>query len=282
MILGSFFQPVKSISTDEVRTIVKDKSAAEYCLLDVRQPGEYAEGHLPGAKLIPLGELQSSLDNLDSAKPVIVYCRSGNRSRSAVGMLNGAGRQDVFNMDGGILAYNGIVASGPPEAGVFCFPDSLSPGQLVAMAWYVEDGSQRFCEKIAQDTFDQKVDQLPADLIRYKKEHKQDLVELYRNISQTDGKDFPAAVLPFPPTDVMAGCVSVSQALDWSKGRNISDILDLMIALEANTLDLYLKLGRQVDSDRARKVFFALAEKEKIQLDAVISAFEQTIGEKRS
>ena len=106
---------------------------------------------------------------------------------------------------------------------------------------------------------------------------------MYRNISnRAVGNDFPAAVLPSPATAVMAGCVSVSQALSWSKGRNMSDILDLMTALEANTLDLYLKLGRQVDSDRARKVFFALAETEKVQLDALISALEQTVGAKKS
>ena len=277
MILGSFFQPVKSISPDEVRTIVKNKSAAEYCLLDVRQPGEYTEGHLPGATLIPLGDLQSRFHEIDSGRPVIVYCRSGNRSRSAVGILNGAGRQDVFNMDGGILGYNGIIASGPPEAGVFCFPKSLSPEQLTAMAWYVEDGSQRFCENLAQGEFRYKMGQLPIDLIHYKKAQKRELVELYQNISnQTEEKDFPSGVLPSPPHDVMAGCISVSQALDWSKGKNITDILDLMVSLEANTFDLYLKLGRQVESDRARTVFVALAEKEKIQLNALITAFEQT------
>lgn len=52
--------------------------------------------------------------------------RSGNRSRSAVGILNGAGLDDVFNMERGILAYNGLVAAGSPEAGVFCFIVFLS------------------------------------------------------------------------------------------------------------------------------------------------------------
>ena len=279
MMLGGFFQPVKSITPEEVRRVVKEKGAADYCLIDVRQPAEYAEGHLPGAKLIPLGELQARIDDIDTTRPVIVYCRSGNRSRSAVGLLNGAGRGDVFNMTGGILAYNGVVASGPPEAGIFCFPANLSPEQLVAMAWYVEDGSQRFCEKIIAETFHRNLDPLPADWIRYKKEHKQDLTELYRRISQpADIQDFPAAILPAPSIDVMAGCTSVSEAIEWSQGKSRSDILDLVMALEANTFDLYLKLGRQVESTQAREVFFALAEKEKTQLNALAKVFERTIG----
>ena len=68
---------------------------------------------------------------------------------------------------------------------------------------------------------------------------------------------------------------SSTQALEWSKDKSISDILDLMISLEANTFDLYLKLGRQVESHQARKVFVELAEKEKIQLNALIAAFEK-------
>jgi hypothetical protein len=47
MILGGFFQKVKSILPEEVRKIIKEKSADEYCLLDVRQPGEYEQGHIP-------------------------------------------------------------------------------------------------------------------------------------------------------------------------------------------------------------------------------------------
>jgi rhodanese-related sulfurtransferase/rubrerythrin len=276
LILGSFYQPVKSISADEVRAIVKKKRAEEYFLLDVRQPNEYSERHLPGATLIPLSDLPSRIDSIDSTKPVIVYCRSGNRSRSAVGILNGAGREDVFNMDGGILAYDGIVASGPPEAGVFCFPESLSPDQLVAMAWYVEDGSQKFCEELAQEKCSMKMNDLPINLIHSKKEQKRELVKLYQSIVKPEErKEFPSEVLPSPPVNVMAGCIDVNQAIEWSKGNSISDILDLMISLEANTFDLFLKLGRQVESHQARKVFVELAEKEKIQLKALISAFEK-------
>ena len=98
MILGSFFQKVKSVLPDEVRSIIKEKSTNEYCLLDVRQAGEYEQGHIPGARLIPLAELQSNLNQVQPDRMTIVYCRSGNRSRSGVGILNGAGLNEVYNM----------------------------------------------------------------------------------------------------------------------------------------------------------------------------------------
>ena len=278
MFLGSLFKPVKSITTDEVRKIIKDKNTEDYCLLDVRQPGEYAEKHIPGAKLIPLGELQTHLNDVDPKKPTIVYCRSGNRSRSAVGMLNGAGLEDVYNMEGGILAYNGLTAVGPPEAGAFCFPENMQPEELIAMAWYIEDGTQRFIQQIEKMEQDPESSELFAHLAEHKVSHKNSLVNLYNKITGAVAVDvFPESVLPQPPAEVMAGCVSVPEALNWARDKQGTDILELMMSLEANTLDLYLKLGRKVPSEQARSVFIELSEQEKQHLDDIATALEKTI-----
>ncbi len=277
MILGSFFQKVNSILPDEVRKIIKEKSTDEYCLLDVRQPGEYEQGHIPGAKLIPLAELQSNLNRIHPDRMTIVYCRSGNRSRSGVGILIGAGLEKVYNMEGGILAYNGLVAAGPPEAGVFCFPENMTPEQLVAMAWYIEDGSQRYLDAVKDIAQDQDIKDVFISLTDHKIAHKQSLSRLFQKISgQSAGDDFPTSVLQRPPHKVMAGCVSVPEAINWSKDKEIADILDLLIGLEANTFDLYLKLGRQVESDRARSVFMELSEEEVRHLGQLASIFEKT------
>lgn len=60
-------------------------------LLDVRTPGEFAGGALPGAKNIPVGDLSSRLKELPKGKVVIVYCASGMRSSKAKSILKGAG-----------------------------------------------------------------------------------------------------------------------------------------------------------------------------------------------
>ncbi len=52
-------------------------------LLDVRTSGEYVQGHLPGARLMPLNELESRLGQLEKDRPVVVYCARGHRSRTA-------------------------------------------------------------------------------------------------------------------------------------------------------------------------------------------------------
>jgi rhodanese-related sulfurtransferase len=85
-------------------------------IVDVREPSEWvATGVPPGAKLIPLGEVEKrALAELDKDKPVYVICNSGNRSRTASAILVKLGFAQVYNVDGGIKAW--IKAGLPVEA----------------------------------------------------------------------------------------------------------------------------------------------------------------------
>jgi rhodanese-related sulfurtransferase len=76
-------------------------------VLDVREDKEYATGHIPKARHIPLGQLASRLQELDKfkSKPILVTCRSGHRSARACGMLKKAGFETVYNQAGGIIAW---------------------------------------------------------------------------------------------------------------------------------------------------------------------------------
>ncbi len=68
-----FLTPVKSMNSRQVREFMQQHAADDVTILDVRQPEEYREEHLPGAKLLPLPELSERLDEIDPAKPTIVY-----------------------------------------------------------------------------------------------------------------------------------------------------------------------------------------------------------------
>lgn len=76
-------------------------------LIDVREPMELGEGTLPGAVNIPLGDLPSRVGELDPSRPVLLLCRSGNRSGSAARWLAQQGFTDVVNLSGGMLAARG-------------------------------------------------------------------------------------------------------------------------------------------------------------------------------
>jgi len=64
---------VKTMDADEARRWLDEKPEGSYTLLDVREPEEYEEGHIPGAQLIPLSELSDRLSEIDPQKPVLAY-----------------------------------------------------------------------------------------------------------------------------------------------------------------------------------------------------------------
>jgi rhodanese-related sulfurtransferase len=85
-------------------------------ILDVRQPEEWNEAHIPGATLIPLGELENRLNEVPKDQEVVVVCRSGNRSATGRDILRQAGFEQVTSMAGGMNQWKGNgypVESGP-------------------------------------------------------------------------------------------------------------------------------------------------------------------------
>ena len=96
-------KPVNSISAVEAEKKISQQQKP--FLLDVRQPEEFRSGHIAGAKLIPLGELQARMNELPKDREIIVVCQSGSRSMSATRLLSGAG-YNVINLTGGMIAWS--------------------------------------------------------------------------------------------------------------------------------------------------------------------------------
>ena len=68
-----YFKPVSTWTADDVLVFLREKGVGECNLIDVRQPGGYEGGHLPGARLFPIAELGIRLHELDREKPTITY-----------------------------------------------------------------------------------------------------------------------------------------------------------------------------------------------------------------
>jgi rhodanese-related sulfurtransferase len=76
-------------------------------VIDVREPEEFNGplGHVPGARLVPLGKLNEEVKTLKNERPIVVVCRSGARSAQATVMLGKAGFTRVANLSGGMLRW---------------------------------------------------------------------------------------------------------------------------------------------------------------------------------
>ncbi|MBI3166690.1 MAG: rhodanese-like domain-containing protein [Anaerolineales bacterium] len=99
---GLFGPAVPSITAEELNE--KLKFGKHPLVLDVRQPDEFRSGHIAGAKLIPLNELQRKMGELPKGREIVCICASGNRSTSAAKMLAKEGF-NALNVSGGMLAW---------------------------------------------------------------------------------------------------------------------------------------------------------------------------------
>lgn len=108
MLLWSFFgnrlRGLNEVSCAEALQLINHKEA---CILDVREPEEFKTGHLLNAKSIPLVKLRDRIGEMERyrEKPVVVVCRSGQRSATACALLAKEGFAQVYNLSGGVTAW---------------------------------------------------------------------------------------------------------------------------------------------------------------------------------
>jgi molybdopterin/thiamine biosynthesis adenylyltransferase/rhodanese-related sulfurtransferase len=110
---AEMLEPSWEITPSELNR--KLRNGSQVVLLDVREPNEWNIAHLEGALLIPQGDLPARMNELDSARETVVYCRTGTRSARAVQLLRAAGFRRLKNLRGGIHAWAQEVDPSMPE-----------------------------------------------------------------------------------------------------------------------------------------------------------------------
>src|SRR5450759_2511459 len=106
-LFGNRFRGIKEVDTAGALQLINHKNAI---VLDVREPKEYDTGHVLNAKLIPLGKLKERMGELEKYRdqPIVVMCRSGNRSGTACFLLGKQGFAQAYNLAGGVQAWQKI------------------------------------------------------------------------------------------------------------------------------------------------------------------------------
>lgn len=103
-IFGNRIRGIKEVDATAALQLINHKNAV---VLDVREDDEYKAGHVLNSMLIPLGKLKERVGELEQYKeqPVVVVCRSGNRSGTACAMLGKHGFTQAYNLAGGVMAW---------------------------------------------------------------------------------------------------------------------------------------------------------------------------------
>jgi rhodanese-related sulfurtransferase/rubrerythrin len=276
--LKKLFTPVSSMDADAAKAYMAGHREGEYTILDVRQPGEYEAAHLPGARLIPLPQLPDAYQELDPQQPIIVHCAVGGRSRVAAQMLSGLGFKEVYNLAGGIKAFQGAKATGPQELNLELVRGDETPVEIIALSYGMENGLQLFYETMQEKTRDQDLRDLFSMLARVEARHKQRLLERYRQME-------PAGNRPTLPDrsapEILEGGFNLKEFLEKNEPylQTGPQVLDLAMMLETQALDLYLRLAGRCSQAAAREVLLSIAEEEKAHLASLGRLLEAKLGE---
>ncbi|OGQ99557.1 MAG: hypothetical protein A2521_01685 [Deltaproteobacteria bacterium RIFOXYD12_FULL_57_12] len=273
----NLFTPVKNLEPDQAREYMQKRPAGTYQLLDVRQPKEYEAAHLPAAIFIPLAELPGRLAELDKEKPVIAYCAIGGRSRAASQLLAAQGFQEVFNLAGGIKAWQGAKAAGPPEEGLQLLDADADFADALTLAFGMEDGLGRFYRSLAETAAAEDCKQLFNQLGEIEETHKTRLLSRH----QMQAGHAAPATAPGTATiaDLMEGGVATEPFLVSVRDQltTIAEILDLAMMLETQALDLYGRLARKTTDPEVKTLFLKLAEEEKAHLQRLADELDKTL-----
>ncbi len=273
--LRRMLTPAKSMDTETARQYIADHPEGSYTLLDVRQPSEYEQGHIPGAKLIPLPQLSDSMDQIAEDKPILVYCAVGGRSRVAAQMLAGESFTDVYNISGGFKAWNGFVAEGPYGLNTDLLSGAESPEEILRFAYGMENNLGEFYRTMAHRNEGQPVADLLTKLASIEDKHKTYLVELYRTAVASDGTE--DKLESEATSDIMEGGYTISEFIEQNEQylEDVPGVLDIAMMLESQALDLYLKLGRQAEQKESQDILMKISEEERGHLHSLAELREK-------
>jgi rubrerythrin len=201
----------------------------------------------------------------------------GGRSRAAAQFLTGQGFEEVYNLKGGIAAWQGVKAFGPAEMGMIPLKGNETPQEVIVLAYGMEQGLADFYARVLGMTQDSAVQKIIGKLVQIEEKHKDKLFALYQALEPTTQERtlFEKRIV----SGVMEGGFTGEEFLEKNKPLldTVENLLSLAMMLEAQALDLYTRYAQKVEDARSRSVLHDIAEEEKGHL-ATLGALVEARG----
>ena len=263
------------LSAEELKAFMKAHNEKHYRLIDVRQPAEYRHGHIPGAVLLPLLELESSLFDLPAEQDLIFYCSNGARSMAAATLTLDAEvtKRSVYNLAGGIMNWYGQTLAEFPRVRVFDTAKGIT--DLLYTAMDLEKGAWRFYAAVAK---------------RHESEPFAETFEVLAKAENTHAQTFYAIWASHtaePPAfkdlftglagDILEGGETLEAVLDWVgslSDRTCLNLIELALRIEYSALDLHRTMAEQTLEPEARNTLLSVAQAEKAHMRILTRAID--------
>lgn len=272
---------VVNVEPEAWRQYADAHSVGEYAIIDVRQVEEYREGHVPGALLIPLGELTVRAKELEAfrGRSLLFYCRSGGRSsRAAAWAAQALSLPNVMNLSGGFMNWNGVALPEFPRLQGFDLGGSIEA--LLNQALELEKGTHRLYELLATSFTTGPVGAVIASLAQAEMAHGRAIHGVLRELGGDVPEDFERLFEELEGNLIESG-ESYSEVV--ARARELGEygesaLLELALEIELQAYDLYSNLASRAEPGRARDSLEKLADQEKQHANAVMNAIGELIA----
>ncbi len=181
-------------------------------------------------------------------------------------MLSGKGFKQVYNVSGGIKAWQAKTAFGPQDLGMDLFSGRESAEDILKVAYSLEQGLRDFYLSMAKKAVNSRVASLFSKLSKIEIKHQNSLINAYNELGQArvTQEEFERMVA----TKAMEGGLTTDQYLErfGSDLGSETEVISLAMSIEAQALDLYQRAGEGLSQPRARDIIHTIANEEKAHL----------------
>jgi rhodanese-related sulfurtransferase/rubrerythrin len=271
----------ETMTVDQLKRYMKTMREADYLLVDVRQPWEYTQNHIPGSLLMPLPELESRMRSLPHDRDIVFYCLAGSRSRTAAMMAaeQKITQKTIFTLEGGISQWTGASLGNAPKIELF---DTLrSVPQLLQTAMSLEKGAASFYLKIQEINVLVDGRDVFMRLAEAEMSHARTLFDLLKQHSDRPLQSFEEFYQGLSD-DIVEGGDALHDLMKYVNNLQkygCVNLLDLALDMEFASYDLYKTLAnlKSGQGDFA-KILLDIAQAEKNHMEIIAASYERCPG----
>lgn len=273
----------ETLTSDEFTEYMQAHKEKEYLVIDVRQASEYEEGHIPGAKLMPLSEVETKLFTLPADRDLIFYCANGGRSTWAAS-LAGEGEvsdKSVYHLMGGMMAWQGKTLSGYPKVKIFDKDQSLK--NLLATAMDLEKGAWRFYQ-YAKEKYSEDPIRLALEQVSIAEKAHATLIYRFWQKFQDNPPPFDRVYKDLSGEILEGGhnFEETCRQLDSVQKHGCTAVIDLAMTIEYSAFELYRTMAERSENSEAQSMFLSIAQAEKAHMRALTRAIDHCPEHKKS
>jgi rubrerythrin len=200
------------------------------------------------------------------------------RSRAAAQILTGSGFEQVYNLKGGIAAWQGQAAAGPEEVGMMLLKGDETPQDVIRLAYGLEEGLRKFYSTSAELGLEPEVVGLLSRLAEIEVKHKKRLFNLHLVIdnSAQDMETFETMI----NSEFIEGGFNTDKLLEQSRSafKTAPGVLNFAMMLEAQAMDLYMRYCEKSNEPQVKEILFKMADEEKAHLKSLGNLLEKTMN----